>query len=271
MAFADYADVLRYAQWRLAPRTYLEVGIFQGRTFRFAGTDTLAVGVDPEPMLGGRIASNLRVYPTTSDDFFDTLDPAWVFNGRPLDFAFIDGMHLFEYALRDFVNVERRSHAGSIIAMHDCSPTSEEMTGREYLPELLRWTGDVWKVPYYLMHERSDLRVSVIDAPPTGLTVIQSLDPDHGYSDREIEKVIKKYQGLTYDDYLSFRASLPVVPLTRSALDEVFPPAPFGTLSTGMRTRRAARAFRQALMTSALAPWLRSIRGGSGRRSAASR
>src|SRR5256885_12302956 len=35
--------------------------------------------------------------------------------GRPVDLAFIDGMHLFEFALRDFVNLERYCAPGSTI------------------------------------------------------------------------------------------------------------------------------------------------------------
>ena len=43
----------------------------------------------------------------TSDDFFASHDLAQVLGGRPVDLAYIDGMHQFEFALRDFMNLER--------------------------------------------------------------------------------------------------------------------------------------------------------------------
>jgi len=196
----------------------------------------------------------------TSDAFFSERELAWVFNQLPVGFAFIDGMHLFEYALRDFVNVERLAHPGSLIVMHDCLPASEEMTSREYLPSLQRWTGDGWKVLYYLIEERPDLRMSVLDAPPKGLTVIQPIDPKRDRPDGEIDSIIDRYKALTYDDFLSLRVSLAPVPLTGSALDGVFPPTPFGTLTTEVRIRRVGLGFRRSVMASALGPRLRTIR-----------
>jgi len=45
------------------------------------------------------------------DDFFERAEPLLTFGGRRVAFSFIDGLHLSEFALRDFVNVER--HADS--------------------------------------------------------------------------------------------------------------------------------------------------------------
>ena len=42
--------------------------------------------------------------------------------GKTLDLAFIDGMHHFEFALRDFINVEKYCSADSIILIHDVYP-----------------------------------------------------------------------------------------------------------------------------------------------------
>ena len=48
-----------------------------------------------------------------------------------MDFAFIDGMHLFEFALRDFMNLERHCTPQSVIMVHDCYPTEREHAERE--------------------------------------------------------------------------------------------------------------------------------------------
>ena len=65
----------------------------------------------------------------TSDAFFADHDLA-LFFPRGVDLAFIDGMHRFEFLLRDFINTERRCHARSIVLLHDCLPRNCRMAER---------------------------------------------------------------------------------------------------------------------------------------------
>ncbi len=39
------------------------------------------------------------------------------------------------------------------------------------------WTGDVWRTALLLKRRRPDLRITVLDAAPTGLVLITNLDP----------------------------------------------------------------------------------------------
>ena len=57
----------------------------------------------------------------TSDEFFAEHDLRELLGG-PVELAFIDGLHLFEQVLRDFVNLERCSTAHTVIILHDCLP-----------------------------------------------------------------------------------------------------------------------------------------------------
>jgi hypothetical protein len=105
--------------------------------------------------------------------------------GRKIDFSYIDGLHLIENVLRDFINVESHCHNDSVIAVHDCIPLDPYMATRNESDFSFRdrspykgwWTGDVWKLLLILKQYRPDLRVTAFDAPPTGLVVIQNLDP----------------------------------------------------------------------------------------------
>ena len=90
----------------LRPATYLEVGVSRGESLQLVGPATLALGIDPEPRVGFTLSSNQRVFAQTSDEFFARPDVPALLGGQPLKMAFIDGMHHFEYALRDFVNIE---------------------------------------------------------------------------------------------------------------------------------------------------------------------
>ncbi|MVA24475.1 hypothetical protein GOZ92_08490 [Agrobacterium vitis] len=67
----------------------------------------------------------------TSDAFFRDHDPR-VILGRSPDVVFLDGLHQFEYLLRDFINSERIAHRDTVILLDDCLPINAEMTERVF-------------------------------------------------------------------------------------------------------------------------------------------
>jgi predicted O-methyltransferase YrrM len=159
---------------RIQPRRYLEIGVQFGSSLRLALPTTQAIGIDPAPLCAP--APNTRIFPVTSDEFFAQVTPETL--AHPLDFSFIDGMHLIEYALRDFINCEERSAPTGIIALDDVLPYSPDIAGREPLPG--DWAGDVWKLWPILTKWRPELKITMVDVEPTGLMVVQGLDPDNG-------------------------------------------------------------------------------------------
>lgn len=177
-------DFLKALHDGLRPETYLEVGVQYGSSMRLANPDTYCIGIDPNPQTDlGR--TNVEIYPMTSDTFFghqsraDTspTPPEWeALKGRFIDLAFIDGMHLFEYALRDFRHIESWCTPKSIVIFDDVLPYNQAIAAREQPPG--DWTGDVWKIFYVLKANRPDLKLTLVDVAPTGLLVVQSLDPD---------------------------------------------------------------------------------------------
>lgn len=181
---AGYIECLARLHRILAPRRYLEIGVWQGESLELATAETIAVDPDfklDRDVLAGKPACHL--FSCTSDDFFARRDPLAILDG-PVDFAFLDGMHRFEFLLRDFINAERVCHPGSVIALHDCLPIDPRITNRDQNADLRRdavvpgwWAGDVWKVPVLLRRLRPDLRLLAFDAPPTGLVLVTGLDP----------------------------------------------------------------------------------------------
>ena len=85
---------------------------------------------DPEPRLARPPAANHKIFAQTSDAFFASHDLGSELGGVPVDLAFIDGMHHFEYALRDFTNLERFCTRVSVILIHDCYPFDRETAER---------------------------------------------------------------------------------------------------------------------------------------------
>ena len=102
-------------------------------------------------------------------------DPVDAFGGEPVDLAFIDGMHLIEFALRDFINVERHSHPGGLVVLDDVFPPSPAEAARKRRTQV--WTGDVFKIVDVLGRERADLGLLTVDTEPTGLMLVFRLDP----------------------------------------------------------------------------------------------
>ena len=170
-----YTKVLERIFEQLRPRTYVEIGVSQGGTLQLARPPTIAIGIDPEPMLKRPLAANHRIFAETSDAFFAGHDLGAELGGVPVDLAFIDGMHHFEFALRDFINLERACSRESTILIHDCYPL--DRVSAERTRHGLFWSGDIWRLIVLLKKHRPDLSVHTIGAPPTGLAVVRRLDP----------------------------------------------------------------------------------------------
>lgn len=170
----DYLDVLAHLHERRRPRTYLEVGVFRGDSLRLVREDTVCVGVDPEPILAPEDERHCHIEATTSDEFFATPRPLELFGGHSIDMVFIDGLHLFEYALRDFLNAEAMASPESLIVIHDRLPPDAETASR--VRTTTDWTGDVWKLVLCLLDHRPDLDLSILDVPPSGLCLVRRLN-----------------------------------------------------------------------------------------------
>jgi hypothetical protein len=174
---------------------YMEIGCRSGKSFAPVRSRTIAV--DPffsieTNVIGAKPA--LHCFQQTSDDFF-----AGGFlsrNGIALSYSFLDGMHLYEYLLRDFMNTEANAHPDGLIALHDCVPGSLDMTLRDHT-KVRRikkgWTGDVWKLIPILKEYRPDLTVTVFDCAPTGLVVVSGLDPANRVLQSEYDSIVARY------------------------------------------------------------------------------
>jgi hypothetical protein len=181
---------------RLRPRTYLEIGVNDGRSLALSHVPSIAV--DPAFKVTVEIRADVHLVKATSDDFFARPDPLAHLRGkgsstmRPagadpdpgpdgdgspvIDMAFIDGMHLFEFALRDFMNVERWCAPTSVIVFDDMLPRNVPEAARDRATS--EWAGDVFKLIGVLRQYRPDLIVIPVDSRPTGLLVV--LAPDAG-------------------------------------------------------------------------------------------
>ena len=150
----------------IQPKQYLEVGVQHGTSLNLAVTADRAAGIDPAPLVTAH--GNQAIYRMTSDDYFEQANDADI--QSPIDFGFIDGMHRFEYAVRDFLNMERYTHNRSVIVFDDVLPRNQEEANRVQCPG--DWTGDVWKVTHMLLKYRPELQIREVNTTPTGTLVV---------------------------------------------------------------------------------------------------
>ena len=159
-------DLHKYVE----PRFYTEIGVEYGASLKLAQCP--ALGIDPAPQLSVPIATQHSISYTTSDDYFRLADTSTM---KAIDLCYIDGMHQIEFALKDFMNMERFCHAGSVVIVDDIYP-AHPLQG-ERIRQSRYWTGDIWKIIPILQLHRPDLIVMPVDTDPTGSLMVLGLDP----------------------------------------------------------------------------------------------
>ncbi len=169
-----YQEILRKLHKWLKPKAYVEIGVETGASLKFAQPPTQCVGIDPAPKLKYELTAPTKIFAETSDDFFQQHDLAVEMGQPSFELAFIDGLHHFDAALRDFMNLERFAGPNSVIAFHDCWPVDDMSSARER--DTRFWTGDTWKVIPLLRKYRPDLTVFTCPAQPTGLGIVLGMN-----------------------------------------------------------------------------------------------
>jgi hypothetical protein len=185
-----YLDFLGELHARLRPRTYLEVGVRNGDSLARARPQSRSVGIDPEFVVKAPLRGTVSLERTTSDEYFARPQAtAWL--GGPVELAFIDGMHLFEFALRDFINVEKHCSWSSVIVFDDMFPRTVDEAARDRYTNA--WTGDVFHMQDVLRTYRPDLTVLVADTNPTGLLLVTGLDPTSTVLADAYDEIVARY------------------------------------------------------------------------------
>ncbi|KCZ87958.1 glycosyltransferase [Hyphomonas johnsonii] len=184
---APYLRVLERLHTVIKPKNYLEIGVRHGRSLALSRGQ--AVGVDPDPDLKVPLPPSAEIVQQESDVFFE-LGSHPVLKAKP-ELIFIDGMHLFENVLRDFMHAERIASSGAVIVIDDVLPNLPEQATRERNTRV--WTGDVWKIHACLEKYRPDLQLVLLDTAPSGLLIITGLDSKSRILWNRYNPIVREY------------------------------------------------------------------------------
>ena len=207
----DYYQLLDYAHRMLKPKSYIEIGVSTGKSLALARSGTSAVGVDPN---AANTANHFfhspevdpQLFPMTSNDFFRNVTISSLFGVPTFDMAFIDGLHVFEQALMDFVNLENLSTKNSVVFIHDCLPVTTLTAERERQTGF--WTGDVWRVVACLKAVRPDLEIVTFPASPSGLAMVTNLDSTSRLLAQQFDSIVAHFITMPLPESFAERCEL---------------------------------------------------------------
>jgi len=138
----------------------LEIGVETGQSIALARRENARDRYRPRTQDHKSSSLPARAYvPPRATQYFAAHDVRAEFGGLPVDLAFIDGMHQFEFALRDFINIEKHCTSRSTILIHEVltDPWSRHTAERERRTGF--WSGDIWRLVLLLRKYRPDLGV----------------------------------------------------------------------------------------------------------------
>ena len=121
-------DLLNSLHQLPRPRSYFEIGVSSGGEHDSVANQVDRGGPASASSASSCVTCTWCARPVTS---FRARHPLAHFDEPVVDLAFIDGMHLAEYVLRDFINTERYTHAASVIVVDDMLPRNVSEADRD--------------------------------------------------------------------------------------------------------------------------------------------
>lgn len=183
----NYLDFIAQLHEALRPRSYLEIGVRGGDSLSLSRCES--IGIDPDFTVNRELRAPTSLIRATSDEYFEALGGASPFEGKPIDLAFIDGMHHVEFVVKDFANVEMRSEWSTVVVLDDVLPRNVDEAARDR--HTREWTGDVFKIRNVLASVRPDLSLVMVDTQPTGLLIVLGLDPHNRQLTEGYDEIVR--------------------------------------------------------------------------------
>ena len=198
---ADYLGFLRILHNKTY-ENYFEIGTRFGSSLALSQSPSIAI--DPYFQVEKNIVGNKEfcmLFQETSNSFFT--NRLSKFSDLKCELAFIDGMHHFDQALRDFINLAKISSKESLFLFHNSIPWTFRMATRNF-QELDRdesWTGDIWKLVHIFIDAGMKDKIKLITSAPSGLLAVMNPE-DKNISELEtnFDEICKKWLDICLDE-----------------------------------------------------------------------
>lgn len=190
--FGDFHkhDLLEFFCAQLKPDFYFEIGVDQGLSLARAKGKALGVDARPKLNLVVELPETAKIVGISSDAFFKRCAKHEF--TQPPDLAFIDGMHLFEFVLRDFMNLEKYAAPYALVGIDDIFPCHPIQAERRRQSDA--WTGDVWKIIPVLEKYRPNLTLLALRCSTTGMLLVSGLDANNRVLEDHYDEILAEYQ-----------------------------------------------------------------------------
>lgn len=144
------------------PNIYVELGLYEGETLsKVIPYAKKIYGIDLKSKMQleniKNANSNVSIYYTTTDLFFETFTDG-------IDMIFIDADHCFESVLNDFENALKHLNPGGVIILHDTDPNEDWLIHPGYC-------GDSYKI-VNLLERRDDINILTLPVESPGLSIV---------------------------------------------------------------------------------------------------
>lgn len=172
----SYLDFLRALHTRRFSG-YLEIGTRTGSSLKYSCSPSVAI--DPFFQISDDVIGEkdfcLLVQQKSEDFFTSKLSKSFEFD---CEVAFIDGMHLFEFALKDFFGAHKLSNTQCLFLFHDPLPWSIRMSTRDNstIGKQEAWVGDIWKLPFIFAEFGMKENIKLLTSGPSGLLAVFNVD-----------------------------------------------------------------------------------------------
>lgn len=157
---ADYRTLIEQIALTTNVKSYLELGISDGRTFKLLERRIPnSVGVDFRDWLGSNKVG--KFFHMKTDEFFSQ-------NEDTFDLIFIDADHTSQQAIKDFENSLKILNKNGTIVIHDTDPIN-----KNYLA--IQFCNDSYKLVDFIRMNQ-DLECITLPVGVAGLTIVRRKD-----------------------------------------------------------------------------------------------
>lgn len=210
--------------WGVNALSFLVLGAREGGPLRGVAcpavlVDAVFAPTETDILLNGRARTSF--VRKSTDAFFADGDAAALLPGGA-GVTLIDGVPVFEAALRDLIAAEAHAAPGGVILVTGIAPATPRQAmrvrtvaraGDEPDDMVEMWLGDVWKLIAVLTRFRPDLRLRWADVTPGGVLIVDQLDPANRTLADQRDAIIAEFirYGLDEAAIDTMRASVPMI------------------------------------------------------------